>query len=183
MKVFISLSDTVKSKIENKFKSDIEDFIEREFPQDKTLNCYFFKYGDTHSQIIGVQTDNSKYMFLIQKTSTSIFKNSYFKAIKITEKVDITYNDNFINIKVKLYISDRPDSINDWKLSQSIKASVLKLNEYQIKPIKPKKNIKTIEQKKSNLNEQIITISLGNRVKEKIQTKFKSNISIPFYTT
>ncbi|GEM_PF-2247805 len=181
MKVFISLSDTVKSKIKNKFNMNMENFIEKEFPQDKDLNCYFFKYKGQKDSLIGLKVSNSNYLLLIKRVEKNGYWESYFIAIDIQKREDIIMDKHnlFLNIKTELKIpilfnkNYEKDSDKYWELAKKINNSVSRLNQYQVNP---EQNIKIIEQKKSNLNEQIITISLGNRVKEKIQTKFKSNI-------
>ena len=47
--ITISLGNKVKEKIKNKFNRDIEEFIEKEFPQDEELKIFIFK----HKRLLG----------------------------------------------------------------------------------------------------------------------------------
>ena len=42
--ITISLGNKVKDKIKSKFNRDIEEFIEKEFPQDEELKIFIFKH-------------------------------------------------------------------------------------------------------------------------------------------
>ena len=53
--ITIALVNTVKDKIKNIFNRNIEEFIEKEFPQDEELKIFIFK---SHLQIL---TNNPKF--------------------------------------------------------------------------------------------------------------------------
>jgi len=137
--VFISLSNSVKEKIENKFNSEIEDFIEKEFPQDQDLNCFFFKYKGQRDDLIGLKTDSSDYVFLLKRVEKHGYWESYFIAIDIQKRDDIIVNANnqFLEIVSELKI---PMNFNNiyaknadkyWELAKKINNSVSLFKPYQ----------------------------------------------------
>jgi len=138
--VFISLSNTVKDKIKNKFNSNLENFIEKEFPQDTDLNCYFFKYKGRRDNLIGLKVDNSDYIFLIKRVERNNIWESYFIAIDIQKRNDIIINKNnpFLNIETELKIPiifNKNYEINAdryWELAKKINNNVSKFNFYTI---------------------------------------------------
>lgn len=66
--ITISLSPSVKKKICEKFESEIETFIETEFPQDKELEVYMFKYMRGDDAKLALKVKNSDYMLLMERS-------------------------------------------------------------------------------------------------------------------
>ncbi len=136
--VFISLSNGVKNKIENKFKDNIEEFIEKEFPQDKDLNCYFFKYKGQIDDLIGLKIDNSDYVFLLKRVEKKGYWESYFIAIDIQKRDDIIVdkNNQFLNIETELKIpimfnrNYEENADRFWKLAKKINNSISNFKPY-----------------------------------------------------
>lgn len=130
--VFISLSKSVKEKIENKFKSNIENFIEKEFPQDKDLDCCFFKYKGQRDDLVALKIDNSNYMFLLKRVEKSGYWENYFLAIDIQKRDDIIIDksNQFLEINTEIKIPINFNYIYEkraddyWELAKKINNSI-----------------------------------------------------------
>ena len=93
--VFISLSNRVKNKIKDKFNSDIEDFIEKEFPQDKDLDIFMFKYMMGDNEKLALKTDNSDYMLLMERSRDyQNRKDNYMFCFDIQERPEFIKDEN-----------------------------------------------------------------------------------------
>jgi superfamily I DNA and/or RNA helicase len=107
--VIISLSNHVKNKINEKFESDVEDFIEKNFPSHETHELHFFKVvGKRKDEVLGLKIPTSPYMFLIRRSIDNHrgILDNYFLAFDIQERKDIDLKDEneFIKISAELQI-------------------------------------------------------------------------------
>jgi len=94
--ITLSLGNNVKKKINDKFQSNIEDFIEKEFPQDKELEVYFFKYSRKDDSVLALKTDSSDYMLLMER-STDGYSNqfdNYMFCFDIQKRPELTRDES-----------------------------------------------------------------------------------------
>ena len=66
--ITISLGNKVKEKIKNKFNRDIEEFIEKEFPQDEELKIFIFKHKSKDKNKIGIKINDSDYILFVERS-------------------------------------------------------------------------------------------------------------------
>jgi len=106
--ITISLGKAVKKKIKEKFESDIEDFIEKEFPQDKELEIFIFKYMMGENGKIALKIESSDYMLLMERSldRQTNRKDNYMFCFDIQKRAEILKDDNneFIEKKCELKI-------------------------------------------------------------------------------
>ena len=106
--ITISLGTSVKTKITNKFGNDLEDFIEKEFPQDKELNTYFFKYKRGDEDKLALKIDGSEYMLLMERSKDreTNLNDNYMFCFDIQNRKEFTIDDNneFIKKQCELKI-------------------------------------------------------------------------------
>jgi superfamily I DNA and/or RNA helicase len=99
--ITICLFNTVKEKIKEKFNSNVEEFIEKEFPQDKELEIFLFKYrSGKKDETIALKTPNSDFMLLIDRSE------DYMVCFDIQKRPEIIKdkNNDFIEKKCELKI-------------------------------------------------------------------------------
>jgi len=103
--IFISLTKSVKNKI-LEFATDIEDFIENNFPQDKPLKCYLFKYKGRKDNLIGIKLIKSPYIFLVKRSEYNGQIDNYFVAIDIQKRDDVIFDhkNDYLIIECELKI-------------------------------------------------------------------------------
>ena len=140
--VFISLTNHVKEKILN-IEDDIEDFIENNFPQDKLLNCFFFKYEGRNENLIGVKREESPYMFLLKRSEGAKYIDNYFVAIDMQERDNIIFNESngYMKVECELKI---PENFNKYHgreayeyrlFADEIEETVDGLSPYKVPPL------------------------------------------------
>lgn len=94
--ITISLGNNVKKKIAEKFGSDIEEFVEKEFPQDKELEVYFFKYPRKDDCVLALKTDNSDYMLLLKRSKDKYTNrnDNYMFCFDIQKRPEFIYDES-----------------------------------------------------------------------------------------
>ncbi len=94
--ITISLGNNVKKKISEKFESDIEEFIEKEFPQDKELKVYFFKYARKDDVVLALKTDDSDYMLLLERSRDRCTNknDNYMFCFDIQKRPEFIYDES-----------------------------------------------------------------------------------------
>ncbi|RLA78383.1 MAG: hypothetical protein DRG78_15265, partial [Epsilonproteobacteria bacterium] len=94
--ITISLINNVKQKIQNEFDNDIEEFIEREFPQDKELNIYLFKHGNGDKATLALKVEDSDYMLLIKRSEDKRTnkKDNYMFCFAIEKRAEFTKDED-----------------------------------------------------------------------------------------
>jgi len=107
--ITISLTNSVKKRIQEQFKhNDIEEFIEKEFPQDKELNLFILKYKTKQSEKIALKTTDSDYMLLVERSKDrkDNANDNYMFCFDIQKRPEIIKDDtnDFIERKCELKI-------------------------------------------------------------------------------
>jgi superfamily I DNA and/or RNA helicase len=106
--ITLSFGNNVKKKISEKYEFDIEEFIEKEFPQDKELEVYFFKYRRKDDVVLALKINGSDYMLLLER---SIDRHT-------------NYNDNYMFC---FDIQKRPEFIHDESNEFILKSCEIKI--------------------------------------------------------
>ena len=141
--LFISLTKTVKNKI-SKYENDLEDFIEENFPQDKELKCYFFKYRGQQEDLIGLKVEDSPFLLLLKRSTDRHYNrpDNYFIAIDLQEReITISEDNDFIEAYIEVRIPINFDKYyrkysNDYKDSiDKICEKINTLDYYQAPPL------------------------------------------------
>ena len=78
--ITISLGNKVKDKIKSKFNRDIEEFIEKEFPQDEELKIFKHKSKDKNK--IGIKINDSDYILFVERSIDNL-RNKIDNYIKL----------------------------------------------------------------------------------------------------
>ena len=106
--ITISMANGVKKKIGEKFNENIEDFIEKVFPQDKTLEISLFKYMMGKDEKLALKIKDSNYMLLLERSIDRYTnrKDNYLFCFDIQERMDIIKDNKneFIDKKCELKI-------------------------------------------------------------------------------
>lgn len=107
--ITISLTNKVKEKIVNQFQSELEQFIEINFPQDNDLDIYFFKYKMGENYKLALKVKNSDYMLLVERSIDKYrvnIKDRYLVCFDIQKRSEIEEDENndFIRKQCELKI-------------------------------------------------------------------------------
>jgi len=104
--LFILLTVKVKDKI-SKYRSDLEDFIEENFPQHQELKYYFFKYKGQREDLIGLKVENSPFILLLKRSTDRRYNrpDNYFVAIDLQKReITISEDNDFIEAHIEVRI-------------------------------------------------------------------------------
>jgi len=107
--ITISLGNGVKKKIKEKFDINIEEFIEKEFPQDKELEMFMFKHMMGDKEKLAFKVKDGAYMLLMERSLDRRYanvKDNYMFCFDIQERKEIVKDDKneFIEINCELKI-------------------------------------------------------------------------------
>jgi superfamily I DNA and/or RNA helicase len=106
--ITISLGNKVKEKIINKFNSDIEEFIEKEFPQDEELKIFIFKHKSKDKNKIGIKINDSDYILFVERSVDNLRNkiDNYMFCFDIQKKPEIIIDENndFLDIECEVKI-------------------------------------------------------------------------------
>jgi len=106
--ITISLGNGVKKKIKEKFDINIEEFIEKEFPQDKELEMFIFKHMMGDKKKLALKVKDGTYMLLMERSLDRYanVKDNYMFCFDIQERKEIVKDDKneFIEINCELKI-------------------------------------------------------------------------------
>ena len=112
--VFVSLTISVKRKILEKFGSEIETFIEKEFQPHQTHTLHFFKWkGSKGGDVLALKIPTSEYMLLIRRSFDERrgMPDKYFLCFDIQKREDLELDseNDFLQYQAELYI---PENFN-----------------------------------------------------------------------
>jgi len=144
--VFLSLTNSAKQKILNYVEltsdyNDIEDFLEKNYPQDKKNDIRFFRYEGSKEDLIGVKLKNSSYILLLKRSidRRNGMKDNYFVVIDIQKRNSFLLEDEKVfqaNIELKLPVNfdnNYREYSNSYKnIIDDIEYEVLKLEYYKV---------------------------------------------------
>lgn len=138
--ITLSLGNNVKKKIQEKFGSELEDFIEREFPQDKELQVYIFKYLRKDDCVLALKVDKSDYMLLMERSKDrhSNRDDNYMFCFDIQKRPEFIYDDSneFISksceIKIPVEFNRRFYNNSTVELLEDIEQQFNNLKPYKV---------------------------------------------------
>ena len=106
--IIISLANGVKQKIKEKFDTNIEEFIEKEFPQDKELEMFMFKHMMGDKEKLALKVKDGDYMLLMERSLDRYanVKDNYMFCFDIQKRKEIVKDDKneFIEINCELKV-------------------------------------------------------------------------------
>ncbi len=137
--ITIALVNTVKDKIKSKFNMNIEEFIEKEFPQDEELKIFIFKHKSKDKNKIGIKINDSDYILFVERSIDNLRNkiDNYMFCFDIQKKPEIIIDENndFLDIECEVKI---PTEFNREYYNNSTK-SLLDAIEKKFEELKPYK--------------------------------------------